>query len=310
MEISAVKNLKNTIEKYISPAYTKFSSFKSILSGINLKGILLERNPQCDVLQKQNYSQLLAGIKNDSQKTLLAQSFLDSNPMNKEVYAKLSPEELVSLRAQLEPDLVENAKVLTDTSKIVKKLFDKKYGKNQYTFVSIGRSLSALANSLEFMGVETKHIPFSVSGPLEKDEIVDYIINNKDLDIYKNFLEEYLKQNPKKRNLFCDFAVSGETIDIFKNVLTHKDVQIASKKDKFIKLNEFLDKKAGSKEEFKNIVSKFINKLYYECFDDYAEISSLYFGSIGQINSALKPTNSKQNKLMKFCMLDSQAFSV
>lgn len=164
MKILDIKNLKTNIKSIFQNCKRRGSAKPVLLQEIDLKNVALERIYQEDVFQKQTYSQVVSAVENDDHKQVLATLFLNAKPMNKETYAKISPDGLQTLRSLLTPYMVEDAETLVTISKIIKVLFDNKYGENQYTFVSIGRSLSALANCLGFMGVETKHIPLSSCG--------------------------------------------------------------------------------------------------------------------------------------------------
>lgn len=276
----------------------------------NSSRIAFKGTPLTDVFQKRNYLQLFSSIKNDVPKSYLANCFLRANAINEEVYAKISPEELLAVRAQLKPDLIHDAEFFVTVSKIVKGAFDEKYGENQYTFVSIGRSLSAMANCLNFLGIETKHVPLSGCNGTARDvnKTVNTMIEQSGFEKYKNFLEKTLPRNANKRYIFADYASTGKTLEVFEALLNHPKVGLGSKSNRYVGVNNLLEGFINY-EDYQyiyrnNVIASFNDELYRQHFDKYSEVKSLNFEELKYLDSALKPENLRENKLIKFCMLD------
>lgn len=308
MKLSAIKNLRTTIKNIFQNCKNRNSVKPFLLQDIDLKKVALEKIYQEDVFQKQNYLKVLSDeVENNDHKKTMAAIYLNAKPMNKETYAKISSEGLQTIRSMLSPYMIEEAEILVTISKIIKMLFDNKYGESQYTFVSIGRSLSALANCLRFMGVETKQIPLSGCGGRARKvkDTVNTIINQEGFKQYKEFLEKTLKPEENKKRVFCDYADTGKTLKIFNALLNHSKVKLGTKSDDYVKINEFLTETLKNENiEYLQIVQRFNKMLKVQRFDEYAEVKVLGFRNLKKLYSVLNPPDVIQNKLMRFCILD------
>ncbi|MBD5403350.1 hypothetical protein HDR58_11220 [bacterium] len=311
MKISVIKNF---INKYIFSNRKNIDSTASLLlQDIDFRKVSLEDVPLADIFQNQNYSQMVSGIKNDLFKREFALSFLNTNPMNEKTYAKLSLVKLQAIRAQMDSEFIRDAEVLVSASKILKEVFDMRYGENKYVFVSIGRSLSAAANCLGFLGVDARQVPLSgCRGSLKDiDKIVNTMLEHVGFKDYKSFLCETLPKNSNRRYLFCDFMNSGATLSVFKTLLNHPKVHLGSKRDQYIGINnKYLCNNIDcDSEEYKSVVMDFYHRLLGQGFDVYADVNYYHYASLNPPDTGLKPRCPQQNKLMRFCMLDILNFS-
>lgn len=308
MKTSFFKNITTNIKNLFQSRISFTDPIEPVLLGdLNLKKISLERSPLSEVFHKRNYLEILSETKNNNRKEAIAANFLCSNPINKETYSKLSSEELLAIRAQLTSDLVDDAETLIDTAKIIKKLFDINYGENNYTFISIGRSLSALAKCLDFMGVETKQIPLSACCGYTQNEheIVDNMTNQYGFQKYKNFLETTLQEGTNKKHIFCDYANTGKTLKVFELLLNDPKVKLSTPNDTFIGINTALyNINNDNNKKFLASIKKFTRKLHRQDFDKYAEVKYLPYKVLEEFESALQPECIQLNSLLKFSMLD------
>lgn len=308
MNLSSIKNFQTIIKKYISPSRINKKSVEPILTPAeHLIQMCFERSPLADVFQKQNYSQSLSGLKNYIEKRDIKDRFVSStNPINTKTYSLMSPEDILAIRAQLEPDLIANAEYLVSISKIIKTLFDKTFGENQYTFVSIGRSLSAFAKCLEFMGVKTKQIPLSGCRGYTTNinKTVNEMIEQEGFKEYKEFLEKILQRNNNHQYVISDYAHTGKTLEVFKALLNHPKVNLGSKNDVYVGINTCLENHIAFNKEFLHDIQEFNVRLKSQQYDQYAEVKYLNFKELEKFNSALEPENLPLNRLMKFCLLD------
>lgn len=297
MKIAAIKNnFKAFISKHVLQSRTNPSSLNPLKAEVlQLSKIPLERTPKTDIFQKQ---------KSLQQPINTTSWFLDPIPFNEEKYANLSDNELLKIRANLSSDLINDTKALVSSSKIIKTLFDKKFGEGMYTFVSVGRSLSAMAKCLEVMGVETKQIPFSGCGKEKIKNIVNTMVEENGFENYKNFLEKNLEKKENHKYIFCDYIYTGRSLKAFKTFLKHPDVDLHSRKSEYIGINKFLSKKGTKNKEDIKTIKIFNNLLYEQRLDKYAEIKSLNFSELENLNTSLEPTWRAENNLIRFCTLD------
>ena len=128
----------------------------------------------------------------------------------------------------------------------VKNELDELYGKDNYVLIAIGRSVSTIAETLGYMGVDTKIIPLS---GLRRREVND--IPKKSLHTYKSFLVQKglsksdLSKNKNKKYVLIDYAYYGRTLD---------------KTEELLKKNEMLGNAP-------NLVSMRINDILGEDYD-------------------------------------------
>lgn len=297
--LSFFKNLVSSNKK--TTAASNFT--KTFLAHIEKPS--LEFSPATDVFQKQGYPAIIANTRNNLKKVQIANKVLYGNPINATTYETLTPQQIDAVRAQLDIYIVNDAKHLVEVGKIVKQIFDKNYGEGQYTFVSIGRSLSALAKCMGHLGVETKHIPLSGCGGYKKpNETVDKMLRQDGFKNYKEFLEISLPKDNDKMYIFGDFSDIGTTLKTFKTLLNHPNVNLGRQNDKYIALNEVLNDYAKYEPKTKTLVTRFNEDLYWQNFDNYSEVRSLNYKELNKLPLSLKPTANKLNKLLNFCIID------
>ncbi|MCI1273406.1 MAG: hypothetical protein LKG27_03110 [Clostridiaceae bacterium] len=129
----------------------------------------------------------------------------------------------------------------------IKSFLDKKYGENNYIFLSLGTSPSTVAKALEFMGVETKYMPGSKLSELYCHhphfyyKIKAYAKYMNDLGIERKLLKS------RQKKLVCyDFTFSGESLRMFKYMAWHEG-KLSIFNTRFRSLNDDLYKIAREK---------------------------------------------------------------
>lgn len=122
----------------------------------------------------------------------------------------------------------------------LKESLDKLYGRDNYVFVSVGRSSAPVARIFEFSGVETKYLP--ISGLAPKKEYLENVQGIKGLDEYKNILnmqgmdkKSMLKST--KKYLFYDYTKNGTSLNIVKKIMEDA-YGLPKRKMEFRSLNE------------------------------------------------------------------------
>lgn len=166
-----------------------------------------------------------------------------------------------------------------------------------------------LAKCLEFLGWETKQIPFSGCSTdlLSTKKIVREIVTQPGFEKYKVFLEDTLKPEVNKTYIYGIFAYTGKTLEVFKALLNHPKVQLGSKTDRFVGINsKFLKNNIdNNSKEFQEFVRYFHSMLDPRNFHPYSEVRFFpFYKKLENLDQALTPEKTIQNKLMKFCMLD------
>ena len=135
-----------------------------------------------------------------------------------ESYANLSKWKINKLRKATPKRLLELAQTNCNLAKKIKSNLDKEYGKNNYTVISVGRSVSSVTETLKDLGVNVKFLPLS-------NMKINFQATSKGIDEYKKYLEtigftpEKLSKNPSHKYILFDFAVSGNTLRYLKHTL-------------------------------------------------------------------------------------------
>lgn len=145
--------------------------------------------------------------------------------INQKNVQKLSPEVKDFLRSVTPVRLKELADMNCLAANEIKTELDKQYGVNNYVLVTIGRSLSSIAELLSYNGVSVKQIP--ISG-LRTSDISS--ASPKNLAIYKSFFEtielskEKLKKNSDKTYILTDYVYKGRSLTKMSKFLNSKDI--------------------------------------------------------------------------------------
>ena len=142
------------------------------------------------------------------------------NLLNINTYKKLtSTDKKILSELSIKPT-VEAAEDAIIFSQPIKNFLEKKYGKDNYIFVSIGRSPVIIGRAMEFMGTETKYLPISSLFKVKKEEINSYINHKPYLKyIDKIGINPENLNNGKRKAVFYDFTVTGHTLNAMKNFL-------------------------------------------------------------------------------------------
>lgn len=174
----------------------------------------------------------------------VVQNVLDSvDKFDVPTYKSMSLKEKALMRLSTDAHIKKAAKETIKMANILKKELDKKYGKNNYVFVSIGTSPACIGRVFEFSGIETKYLP--ISDMRENTATNEYISENKEgVEAYKEFLtsqgitKERL-DNPDKHILFYDYTSKGTTLRKYKYMLQEVfDLPTNSDKVEFRSLNK------------------------------------------------------------------------
>ena len=220
----------------------------------------------------------------------------------KEEYLKLTENQKNRLREEYKKLEEENPYIYTSMGEIhayaadcIKQTFDKRFGKNNYVVLPIGRSLSSIGKALAIkIGEENVvNVPLSSAGRFlpTTPTIEEYkdklsFIKNNGIDNLINFLEEkhLTKQNIETSNkhyILTDYCVSGFSLQgaeqLFKSNLVWGNKKNNIHAVDFIKILDKFDNKASNNtmnKEMKtiNVHQKLERILYDEEYKPFATI--------------------------------------
>ncbi len=265
-----------------------------------------------DTFQRQSYSEkILSQPFNQNTRYLCRQILTSVDEITPARYKTFSDEEIKALRSEIPDDMAYRAELTVEVSKLLKNYFDNAFGKENYVFVSVGRSFASVAQCLNFMGQEAKSLPLS-NLSLANNNAAEKMVHSNGFDEYKKYLYEIFGtpaslKKEKKTFIVADFCISGTTLNTAKKVLSHKEVGLNSKKIKYFRLNELLDKIAVHRKtppQTRMLIDNFILEANIQNFDDYAPIRHLDWYTPGNIRYALKPPANEFTKKFQFCLSD------
>ena len=147
--------------------------------------------------------------------------------------------------------IAETANNCAVVSKNLKKHYDKLYGKDNWEYVSIGRSCSKIADCLRFLGVDSSTIPISdltngVQSGLE-------LCSKDGFEEYRNFIyglglnPDNIK-NSTKKFIFQDYCDSGKSLKRFEEFIRSKDMGLDFENVIFESINSAFDNIFKAKE--------------------------------------------------------------
>lgn len=208
---------------------------------------------------------------------------------------KISPEKINNLSKELKQSirdctparLKELAKMNCLAAEKIKRELDKQYGKNHYVIISIGRSLSSIAEQLGYMGVDTKIIPLS---GLRTHDVSN--INSEKLHIYKTFLVQIglsktdLQQNKNKAFIIMDYTKFGRSLKRAEQLL---------KKDELLGNAPNLISLPVSKVLGEDYEKRGFKQLFDYCrFKDYSYVGRLLVNNLNDVYHQCSPDRVKE----------------
>ncbi len=162
------------------------------------------------------------------------------------VAIKKMPQPLKLLLRYFSPTRIkEMAQINIYAANKIKSYFDGLYGKNNYTLIAIGRSVSSIAETTKALGADVKIIPLSgLRSGLPED------IPNK--DVYKKYLDsiginkDNFEQSVQKKYILIDYSYYGNSLDAAQTFLTQNFLSSNKNKLLCMSINSLLN------EEFYN----------------------------------------------------------
>ncbi len=247
-------------------------------------------------------------LSNAEEKEIVKKIFSRTRKFSIKNYKKLNEKELEAMRTICTNDMFakEAADINLDMALILKPELDKKYGEDNYVFVSIGRSPSGIARVFEFMGVETKYLPISGLRNYPDEDCV--IGGAEGLREYGKFLKEQGITNididfSDKKYLFFDYTYSGKSLDYFKKLIK-RYYRVNQPNMEFISLNGELNNSVDDSSYKKRMVQEYIEEfLRSSHMQEFSGISELRVKNLFKINECKKFESDKAKKF-NFLLID------
>lgn len=290
MNIRKIPALTSTVQNYI----------KKVQNKLYANRFCLTEKP--DTFCKQEYIHNFTSCDFSIGNRRLANNLLEN--LTPERYKKYTASDIDLIRSQIPKNTAVSAEIVVNMSKMLKNIFDNKYGKGNYVFISIGRSLSTVSQCMEYMGIETRRIPFSGCGGNYYKGISEDIVKQLQFVKYKTFLKTKLQNTQDKKCIYCDFAATGSTLATFKELLNNPKVKLGSKNDTFIDITVIIHKIGTKYPRMQKELIFFLNKLARQSFDTYADIGYLNYKSLRLIPNVQKPESTRDMRDFQFCLLD------
>lgn len=282
--ISKFKKLAQSATNCISQVknYAKTSAIKSAeLDNFQAKN-LIEKTPR-QILEK--YNQFTA--KN---------------------FKELSPDDYKTLKTRTETMFQNEFEAMCDMTELTEKWLDKMYGKNNWVFVSIGRSLEGVADALSYKGNDTKILP--ISGIHSLALTADEIAHQENFKIYEKFLKKIgiskeAIAKDKRHYVFSDYCYTGATIQTVKKLLKFNlgiDSKNVDFKD-FVTLYKEAYSEASNKKKYTKPaqVEGMLTFCDFKPFCRTTRVECYDLANVANSQTAKQPLNSK---LFHFKLMD------
>ncbi len=236
--------------------------------------------------------------------------------LNKD-YETLTEEEKDILRKELEPfqyDIIDDC---IQASKAIKSEYDKKYGENNWEYVSIGRSCANIAKTLELLGVKSHIIPISGLSHGIKDGAE--LTKQEGFEGYRDYIYS-LGLNPtnidksNKKYIFQDYSDTGKTIKIFEEFIRSQDMDLNKNNIIFESINTVLERikteQANNTFDIDTFILKRLRAQNNQgSLKSYTSSPKLNYKELAKIREVVSRPELTYNKLFDFGIKDRIAIS-
>ena len=164
----------------------------------------------------------------------------NAEPIDRINFSKLSLLDKLKLRVLTPARLKALAKVNCSIALDSKIYLDEMYGKNNYTVISVGRSLASIAETMKDLGANTLMLPMSGL----KKGLPEQIPNIRILKQYLNQIgltKEILEKNPHHRYILFDYMYTGNSLYSALKLLQNNELLGKTNNLSIISINQILD---------------------------------------------------------------------
>lgn len=167
----------------------------------------------------------------------------------------------------VDSEIDEVAQKSVKMAKKTEKIFDDKYGKDNYVIVSLGTSPIGIAYAMEFMGHDVRYVPISLLDELYEKGTDPSVIKaeTNTNGLFRNYLDSIglnaneIKKN-KKHYIVVDYTYTGKSLE-GAEALSKAILGINSKNVHFESINKNLENNITSKQdkkEVENYITKYM----------------------------------------------------
>ena len=224
-------------------------------------------------------------------------------------FRELSPLKYNALKLHTATKFQNEFKTMSDMIEMSEKWLDEKYGKGNWVFVSIGRSLEGLADSLSYKGHDARILP--MSGIHHLNLTADEIAHQDDFGIYTRFIKKlgFSKDaiaKDTRHYLFADFCDTGATIQTVKKILKYKlgiDSENVDFKD-FTTLYEEAYNASARKRKYTHPIK--LEKMLRLCtFKKFCRTERVECSDLQSVTKAFTHKQPINSKLFHFKLMDA-----
>ncbi|MBQ3101712.1 hypothetical protein IJC60_01790 [bacterium] len=224
-------------------------------------------------------------------------------------FRELSPLKYNALKLHTATKFQNEFKTMSDMIEMSEKWLDEKYGKGNWVFVSIGRSLEGLADSLSYKGHDARILP--MSGIHHLNLTADEIAHQDDFGIYTRFIKKlgFSKDaiaKDTRHYLFADFCDTGATIQTVKKILKYKlgiDSENVDFKD-FTTLYEEAYNASARKRKYTHPIK--LEKMLRLCtFKKFCRTDRVECSDLQSVTKAFTHKQPINSKLFHFKLMDA-----
>lgn len=192
---------------------------------------------------------------------------------------------------------------------MTKEMYDEKYGKDNYVFVSIGTSPAGIAKVMEYMGADVRYVPVTSLNMMSNEELNNFIEKKKELKEYKDFLNSIgLNKNniekSEKHYIFADFTVSGKSLNIASDI-SKRYFGINSKNVSFESINDKLMDMANAKytqRDCKRVKRYIVRYMEYSGIEDYCGIPHIHYTNLNSIKRRQEQDKSEEARMFELAL--------
>ena len=221
-------------------------------------------------------------------------------------YKTLSTEEIEAVRESCGYDVRMAASYSVDMGIELEKYFSDMFGKDDWTYVSIGNSPAGIGRVLQFMGIETRFLP--ISNLKNVPSFTDLSEYDDKFPQYGEFLKEQGLTQEKinetgKTYLFTDYVYTGRSIKTFKKMMMDK-FGITSPKVLYPTLNAHLEKAISDEDSALGYYRReYIRKYLRDArIEQYVGIPHIKIEELDKINE-LKNCITENGKRFNFMVI-------
>lgn len=223
-------------------------------------------------------------------------------------FKELSPADYNALKVCTETKFQTEFKAMGDMAELTEKWLDETYGKDNWVFVSIGRSLEGLADSLSYKGHDTKILP--ISGIHHLNLTADEIAHQEEFKEYEKFLKKIgiskeAIEKDGKHYIFSDYCCTGATIQTVKKLLKYNlgiDSENVDFKD-FVILYTEMYNEVGDRRKYTN-PTKIENMLRLCDFKRFCRTERVECSDLSNVAKSQTAKQPLTSKLFHFKLMD------